>query len=115
MNPFTLSQIPMSVLKRKLKQVSSGMGIAALFLMAGMAAGGPVEIPGKVRADTIVCAPETTAPNKPVNPKDWRHRSTFSRGAEDPMAQRMPNRRARARKDKTPGTGAMPSRRIPAR
>lgn len=62
MNPFTLSQIPMSVLKRKLKQVSSGMGIAALFLMAGMAAGGPVEIPGKVRADTIVCAPETTAP-----------------------------------------------------
>jgi hypothetical protein len=47
MNLLNTLRIPMSELKRKLKQVASGLSIAAMFLAAGIAIGGPVVAPEK--------------------------------------------------------------------
>lgn len=63
MNPLKTLRIPMSVLKRKLKQVASGLSIAALFLAAGIAIGGPTISPERcavAQADAAM-APEVEA------------------------------------------------------
>ncbi len=62
MNPLKTLRIPMSVLKRKLKQVASGLAVAALFLAAGIAVGGPAPLGASAvaQADAAV-APEIEA------------------------------------------------------
>jgi len=56
--------IPMKTIRQKLKQVASGMGLAGIFLLAGMAMGGPVELlstTNVVPANVEVCAPDAAS------------------------------------------------------
>jgi hypothetical protein len=70
MNLLNTLRIPMSVLKRKLKQVASGLSIAALFLAAGIAIGGPEIAPEKramAQVDAVMASEIETAPRTEQN------------------------------------------------
>ena len=78
----------MKTITRKLKQVASGIGIASLFLVAGMAMGGPVMVPmsgnDAVQSVAKTCVPENALATPEAQPPVATTKAAASR------AMRMP-------------------------